>query len=449
MLRRYRIKASEYEQVLKWTAAQKHDDADDEKSPEPLAQVGFSMPADWLPKITWAHKTKLRVKKAAHGKQVLEVQDGETWKRLVHEGGIDQFLRDALLSAASDVPLSRDAGYHIVQQRTIGISRRSFGKFIAKQAVLQITRDRPAEKKRIGKFAEKRGYLEMDLVEAKGRDIGKHVHHPVSDFYWITIVDRLTGWLEVKRSPNKAVKTIAPKIESMLRTFAKVLKTNVKYIRSDKGSEFKAETQEVMEKLGIRHKFVKSGNRIEQANKTWQKTWYRLMRLGRGDLAELDTQAQAIFNNTISSVTGRTPLEALETNDKVLTEKYAQYQKRKRVAKYRTVKIEVGDLCRYVIETETGKHGKALGYKSYRGKHWSMKAYPVVKLVENVHQEKYFVGGAWRFRDALLKVPGVDRLSRARVVEKHRQRKANYVDELAQEGYGADLALGDPEDQPS
>jgi hypothetical protein len=34
-------------------------------------------------------------------------------------------------------------------------------------------------------------------------------------------------------------------------------------------------------------------------------------------------------------------------------------------------------------------------------------------------------------------------------VEKHRQRKANYVDELAQGGYGADLALGDPEDQPS
>ena len=173
------------------------------------------------------------------------------------------------------------------------------------------------------------------------------------------------------------------------------------------------------------------------------------MRLGRGDLAELDTQAQAIFNNTISSVTGRTPLEALETNDKVLTEKYAQYQKRKRVAKYRTVKIEVGDLCRYVLHTETGKHGKALGYKSYRGKHWSMKTYPVVKLVENVHQEKYYVNGAWRFRDALLKVPGVDRLSRAKVVEKHRQRKADYVDELAQEGYGADLALGDPEDQPS
>ena len=435
MLRRYRIKAAEYEQVLKWTAAQKHDDADDEKSPEPLAQVGFSMPADWLPKITWAHKTKLRVKKAAHGKQVLEVQDGETWKRLVHEGGIDQFLRDALLSAASDVPLSRDAGYHIVQQRTIGISRRSFGKFIAKQAVLQITRDRPAEKKRIGKFAEKRGYLEMDLVEAKGRDIGKHVHHPVSDFYWITIVDRLTGWLEVKRSPNKAVKTIAPKIESMLRTFAKVLKTNVKYIRSDKGSEFKAETQEVMEKLGIRHKFVKSGNRIEQANKTWQKTWYRLMRLGRGDINELDVQAVAIFNNTLSSIHGHTPLEALDADDATLSAAYKKRYDRRRVPKYRAAPVVKGDRVRYLVQSVVGKHKQALGYKSYRGKHWSPQVYTVVKV--NTHNSKYYVAKQWRERDELLPVPGVDRATGEAVAARHRRKLASWSEEIG------DLALGD------
>ena len=444
MLRRYRIKANEYEQVLKWV--RKEAEENDEKSAEAVKVL--TMPADWLPKCTWAHKTKLRLKKVAHGKQVLEVQDGEVWKRLVHEDEVDQFLRDELLRNGSDVPLSRDAGYHIIQKRTIGISRRRFGKFIAKQAVLQITRDRPAEKKRVGKPADKRGYLEMDLVEAKGRDIGKYVHHPVSNFYWITIVDRLTGWLEVKRANNKKVSTIAPKIESMLRKMSKVLRTEIKYIRSDKGSEFKAETQDVMQKLGIKHQFVKQGNRIEQANKTWQKIWYRLMRLGRGDLAELDTQAQAIFNNTISSVTGKTPLEAVGENDKVLTEAYQKYQKKKRKAAYKAEKIEVGDLCRYVITAEVGKSGKALKYKSYRGKHWSMRAYPVVKIVDNVHVEKYFVGGAYRQRDQLLKVPGVDQLSRAKVVEKHRTRKANYVDELAQGGYGADLALGDPEDVP-
>ena len=97
----------------------------------------------------------------------------------------------------------------------------------------------------------------------------------------------------------------------------------------------------------------------------------------------------------------------------------------------------------------TGKNGKALQYKSYRGKHWSLKAYPVVKLVDTVHSEKYYVNGAWRFRDQLLKVPGVDMQSRARVVQKHKSRKKDYVDELQQAGYAAALALGDPEDQPS
>jgi hypothetical protein len=447
MFRRYRIKRNDYEQVLKWARTQKPDEAEDEKSAEPL---GLNMPAQYLPKITWAHKAELQVRSVAHGKHALFVKDGATWKQLVHEDAVDAYLRDALLKDGSDVPFSRDAGYHIVQQRTLGISRRTFGKFIAKQAVLQITRDRPSEKKRISKPAEKRGYLEMDLVEAKGRDIGKHVHHPVSNFYWITIVDRLTGWLEVKRSPNKKVQTIAPKLEAMLRKMAKVLKTNVKYIRSDKGSEFKAETQDVMQRLGIKHRFVAQGNRIEQANKTWQKIWYRLMRLGRGDLNELDTQAQAIFNNTISKVTGKTPLEAVGSDDKTLTEAYSKYQKRKRLARYKAVPIQKGDLCRYVLQSETGKNGKALQYKSYRGKHWSLKAYPVVKLVDTVHSEKYYVNGAWRFRDQLLKVPGVDMQSRARVVQKHKSRKKDYVDELQQAGYdAAALALGDPEDQPS
>ena len=52
-----------------------------------------------------------------------------------------------------------------------------------------------------------------------------------------------------------------------------------------------------------------------------------------------------------------------------------------------------------------------------------MRAYRVTKVVDNVHQEKYFVHGEWRRRDQLLVVPGVDMRSRAVVVAKHRKRK--------------------------
>ena len=445
-LRRFRIKKNEYESVLGWVEQQKVDEADDEKSPEPLQQKGFSMPVDWLPKVTWAHQGPLRVANAAHGKHVIEVEENGVWKTLVHEGAIDGYLRQELLSSNSNVPLTRDAGYHIVQKRTVGISRRSFGKFIAKQAVLQITRDKLPVKLHAGVPLEQRGYLELDLVEAKGRDIGKFVHHPVSDFYWITLVDRLTGWLEVAQIPNKEVKTVAPKLEKMLKRMAKMLKTNVKYIRSDSGSEFKAETQQVLKQLGIRHKFVKSGNRIEQANKTWQKIWYRLMRLGRGDLRgrdgrlKLDTQAHAIFNNTLSSVTGKTPLEALDADDNALSAAYNEARKKRKVPKYKAVLIKKGDRVRYLLQDVVGKYGKALGYKSYRGKHWSAKVHTIVKV--NEQTGKFYVGGTWRGRDKLLLVPGVDRMTHDAVVQKHRERFANYKDEIG------DMALGDPEDQP-
>ena len=447
-LRRFRIKAAAYDKVHAWLKKQKVDPLEDEKSPEPLEQKGYSMPSDYLPKIVWAHKSPLSLVKAAHGKEVIFVPEGGIWKRLMHEAQIDGYLREVLLSSSADVPMSRDAGHHIVQQRTVGISRRAFAKFISKQAVLQITRNRLPAQKLPGRPLEGRGYLELDLVEAKGRDIGKFVHHPVKDFYWITLIDRLTGWLIVKQTIKKDVKHGAPKLGAMLRKMARALKTDVKYVRSDSGSEFKSDTQAVFEELGIQHKFVKSGNRIEQANKTFQKIWYRLMRLGRGDLAELDVQAQAIFNNTISSITGRTPLEAVDVHDKVLAEKYGAYHKRKRLAKYKAVKISVGDRVRYILKAVVGKNNKALAYKSYRGKHWSMSVHPVVKLVDNVHQgEKYYVNGTYKFRDELLKVPGVDRLTRARVVQSHRQHKRDYVDSFAG---GADLVLGDPEeDQPS
>ena len=425
-LRRFRIKAAAYDKVHAWLKKQKVDPMEEEKSPEPLAEMGFRMPADYLPKVGWAHKAPLKLAKAAHGKEVIMVQEAGVWKRLVHEQQIDGYLREALLSSSADVPLSRDAGHHIVQKRTLGISRRAFAKFISKQAVLQITRDKLPEKKQPGRPLEGRGYLEIDLVEAKGRDIGKFVHHPVKDFYWITMIDRLTGWLEVKRSVHKDVKSVAPKMKGMLRKMAAALRTDVKYIRSDAGSEFKADTAAVFKELGIRHKFVKSGNRIEQANKTFQKIWYRLMRLGRGDINELDVQAAAIFNNTLSSVVGKTPLEALDTEDKTLSTAFNA--NRKRVAKYKAVPIKKGDRCRYLMQTIVGKHGKALAYKSYRGKHWSAEVHTVVKY--NEHEDKYYVGGKWRTRDKLLKVPGVDAITRDAVTRKHRLKKKDWVDQI-------------------
>ena len=417
-LRRFRFKKDEYEQVLKWLKTQKVDDAEDEKSAQPLEQLGFSMPANYLPRITWAHKGPMRTKTVDHGRIVIEVQF-QGWKRLVHEHEIDGYLRGTLLSKSADVPLSRDAGYHITQKRTVGISRRAFAKFISKQAVLQITRDALPKKKGVGNRTEARGNLEIDLVEAKGKkDIMEHLHRPTKNFYWITMIDRLTGWLEVERTLSKDFKHVVPLLRKMVGRMQKALKTKVKYIRSDKGSEFKSKTREMFTSLGIRHRFVKSGNRLEQANKTYQKTWYRLLRLGRGSsLDELDHQAVAIFNNTLSSINGRTPLEALEVPDSELSAAV----RKKAVPKYKAVAIKVGDKCRFLIDKVRGKHTINLGYKSYRGKHWSAAVYSVVKIRDHPKTGiQYYVAGFYRARDKLLKVPGVDAITRDKVRDLHK-----------------------------
>ena len=432
-LRRFRIKASEYANVIKWVRVQKADEAEDEKSPEPLALKGFRMPTDYLPRVAWAHRAPMRITKAAHGKEHIEVLEGDTWKRVVHEGALDDYLRDALLSKASDVPMSRDAGYHIVQKRVVGISRRAFAKFLGKQAVIQITKDAVPQKKSVGRPLEGRGYAEIDLVEAKGRDIGKFLHKPTKNFYWITFIDRLTGWLEVHRILSKDFGTVVPAIRKMVHRMQKALKAPVKYIRSDSGSEFKSKTKEMLASLGIQHRFVKSAGRLEQANKTYQKIWYRLLRLGRGStLNELDHQAVAIFNNTISSITGHTPLEAIGADDRVLVQAYKSFKAKTRKAKYKVVPIAKGDRCRYLLDAVRGKNApKAyeLGYKSYRGKHWSAGTHVVVKY--NRHNEKYYVGGAWRARDKLLKVQPVDVKTQDRVAGAHKKlrggaQKAGY-----------------------
>ena len=436
-MRRFRYKSAEYDQVHAWIkkgAAAAADEEEDEKAAEPPEQKGYSMPSEYLPKIAWAHRAPLKLQKAAHGKEVIMIREKEVWKRLVHERGIDGYLREVLLSSSADVPMSRDAGYHIVQKRTVGISRRTLQRFLSKQTVLQITRDVVPEEKKPGRPLEGRGYIEIDLVEAKGKDIDKHLHVLTKNFLWITMIDRLTGWLEVETTPGKFTYLIAPRMRRMLRKMSAALRTDIKYIRSDTGGEFMGKTQTVFKELGIRHRFVKSGNRIEQANKTYQKIWYRLLRLGRGEsIEDLDKQAVAIFNNTLSSINGKTPLEALDTDDKVLSAAFNASRKRAAVPKYMRATIEKGDKVRYLIMSVVGKHGvknRELGYKSYRGKHWS-EMHVVVKIrtaeiMGDVHVVTYYVGGSWRPRDQLLRVPGVDTLTRDKVLARHRRKKANY-----------------------
>ena len=434
-MRRHKITKRDYERVLAAVKEATHaaeGAQDEEKQPEPVAGRGVKLPLGTLPKIGWSKLGPFKIKKVAHGKEVLLGKEKDVFKRIVHEGEIDGYLRDAMLLPGSTVPLARDTGYHIVQTRTLGISRRAVAAFTKKQEVVQLTHQLLPRMQIAGRPLEGRGYLELDLVEAKGSDIGKWVHHAVRNFYFVVMIDRLTGWIEVERSTKKEAKKIAPIVRKMIGNFAKALGTRVKYIRSDAGSEFKAETQEVFKELKVRSKFVKSGNRVENANRIYQRIWYRLMRLGRGDLGELTSQAVGIFNNTKSSINGYTPLEALKVPDAELKKKFNESKARRPVANYKAETIVKGDKVRFLLEKVVGKHKEGLAYKSYRGKHWSPEVHTVVNI--NTTTGKYYAAGSWRFRDKLLKVPGVDKETKRKVDARHAEilaRKRAVIGDMA------------------
>ena len=81
----------------------------------------------------WAHAAPLKLGKGKSGKIVLLAQERQNWKVVVPKEQVEKFCREAILNPTSKVPLTRDAGYHILQKDSIGISRRSFYAFLAKQ----------------------------------------------------------------------------------------------------------------------------------------------------------------------------------------------------------------------------------------------------------------------------------------------------------------------------
>jgi len=93
---------------------------------------------------------------------------------------------------------------------------------------------------------------------------------------------------------------------------------------------------------------------------------------------------------------------------------------RQKAVKYKAPEIKVGDKVRHSIKAVTGKYNDALGYKSYRGKHWS-QIYVVVKINRagvGHPLTRYYVGGQYRYRDELLLVPEVDEATALEIAQR-------------------------------
>ena len=386
--------------------AASQDNDEDEKNPEPGV---WQTDDNDLPLVPWAQKQRFRTKRGAHNKLLLQVEEGGTFKHIVPQEEQDDFLRGMLLKEDSDVPMARDSGYHILQQRTMGISRRAWAAFLAKQSVLQRTQNIPPERRKGGIKVTVRGHLEMDLIEGKQKDVNKTFL--TDDWYWLSVVDVLTGFFIVRKNSDprkgkpKSAETTTRSLREVLNVMQAKLGKPILSISSDKGGEFKGSTGRMLKERGIKQKFVDRASRVEHCNMVFQRNFYRLYKLRRGTFHSLETQALRLVNNTRNKYTRMTPNEAVAAPDGDIAPRYNTAREQAE-EDYRAVTINQGDRVRHLRNIR--KRIRGIGYKAYRGQHWSKQVRHVVEKKRVGTAFKYLVAGSWYDRDALLLVPAVD-----------------------------------------
>ena len=420
LLRRHRINGDDVRRVLSHLKVHNKITADDILTRPRLGKKKKGAPA--TEPIPWAHGAELAgswqqasLKPGPKNKSVLYAKEDDLWKLVVPFEEIETYLRRSLLDPKSTMPLGRDSAYHHVQKGTIGISRRSLYKFLEKQGVLQVTRNIPNERQKGGIKLFKRGYCEMDLIEGKGIDLHEQFG-PRGDWYWLALVDVLTGYGQVTMIRRKLPKVVAPALRELLDILEFDMKAKVTTIAADHGREFYTDVLKLLKRRRITMKQVARGSRVEKFNQDFQRNFYRLLRLGRGTFESLEDQALALTNNTRSKFTKRTPKEALSTPDNVLApDGDSGYNKgREKKKGYKAKPPKIGDKCRYLIKQRKnirpnlnlGKHWNRL-YKSYHGVHFTKQVYKITAMTKQ-DPPRYYVNGSWRDRDMLLVITGVD-----------------------------------------
>ena len=416
-IRRYRIVAKDVDRVLKHLKLHGKITKND-RITRPLKKKKRDGTLD--EEIPWSQSAPLMasfqskdLKAGPKGKMVLYAKEGDDWKRVVPEEEIQEYVRAEMLSPESRMPLSRDNAHHYLMKHTVGISRRAAYKFLEKQSVLQLTKNMPNERLKGGMHLDKRGYCEMDLIEGKGRDTHKYLG-AMDDWYWLALVENLTGYGVVALVRSKKPKDVADGLRELLDDAEHKLKAKVHTIASDHGREFYTKVRELLKRRKIKQKQVARGSRVEKFNQDFQRSFYRLMRLRRGTFSSLQKQAEEITNNLKSKYTKLSPAEAVKRPDQELARLYNAG--REKAKKYKGREPKVGDKCRVLVKMRKNIKpmltiaGQARLYKSYQGRHFTKQLHTISRVTKKEDASRFYVKpfGKWVDRDAILLVSGTD-----------------------------------------
>ena len=218
-------------------------------------------------------------------KDDIKVENGKlTYKgiEIIPREKVDSYLRNMFYDKKESVPMSRDAAFHLVKQRAVGISKRHILKFIQSQQVNEQGRAAlPLQK--TGGAPIRKYTFEFDLVFVRRNDLENAQYRfkkseIKNETYIVTVCEKATGLIATDYTTSKLASDVTPKVIKAIKKLGrklgiKNLKTTA--AQSDKGGEF--DIKKILTVVGS-HKYEKLAPAIEQKNRMIQKQLYGLLR---------------------------------------------------------------------------------------------------------------------------------------------------------------------------
>ena len=274
-------------------------------------------------------------------------------------------LRQLVLSG--EVPMTRDPLYHYLSKQMVGISRQDIQDFLGTQRVIRETDNQQATTTRTKRKVNTKGLLHIDLVEVYWKDLpfepdvpdppgmtekelAEGVEVNSKGGYFFGCVDSLTALSWYKYAPRKSYKFITPLAKSAFTYFSKKLGVplNKLRVKMDRGDEF---DKKMYEKWGLKVFYVKSSPFIEGKNSHFQRVLYRVAKThATRNLTKLLKLTMSQLNNTKSSVSGKTPLEAIATSTAKLSKKYNSSHSKLRKSAVKLKPLKLGENKMFIMK---------------------------------------------------------------------------------------------------
>ena len=367
-------------------------------------------------------KTKKGPKPTFLDKYSGEVKNGKLFlegKMVIPSTHKASTLRKLVLGGT--VPMTRDALYHYLKGQVVGISRQDIQNFLGKQRIIRETDNQQATTSRKKRKVNTKGQLHIDLVEVYWKDLPFEPNYPdppgltkaekkqgvkvnPKGGYFFGCVDSLTALSWYKYAPRKSHRFITPLAKEAFQYMSKQLGVPLKKmtVKMDDGKEF---DRPLYSKWGLKVFKVKSSPFIEGKNSHFQRVFYRVAKTYKTrNLTEMTKLSMAQLNRTVSSVTKKTPLEAVQTSTEALSSRYNSHRGKVSKSAVKLRPLKVGDRVRV---RKIGDKDKSIKYKAYKGIMWSTEKYKVTRKQGN----RYTVGGKSYHRDSLRLTAPYDTVS--------------------------------------